>query len=188
MRAFFLAGAAALAFAAPAPAQSSTPAVIGSPQHSAQSGQTTPMGGAHVGRSGSANMATGQNSTLTTPMMGSADTMGSRSSTTRPMPSATRSSATSQGGRDIEPPATAAQISREQARQTGQRSARSTRPEDRAYMGGGMILENGRPVGMGAGMAGIPTNAMGGSMGAVQPGPAGRPGSGNNAGTTSTGQ
>lgn len=187
MRAFLLAGAAALALSGTAVAQSSTPGVIGSPQHSAQSG-TTPMGGADVGRSGSVNMGSGHTTTGTA--MGgssvSSSGMAPRSSAGMSSSRSSGASASRRSGGDVDPPATAAQIRREEARQMGARAARPTRPEDRAYMGGGVILENGRPVGMGefAGSASMPTNAMGGSMGAIQPGPAGRMGSGNNAGTT----
>ncbi len=48
-------------------------------------------------------------------------------------------------------------------------------------MGGGVVLENGRPVTLGDGMA---TNAMGGPRGAVQPGTGGPVGTGRNAGVT----
>ncbi len=77
--------------------------------------------------------------------------------------------------------ATAEQLRREDARQTGARGARPIRPEDRAHMGGGVVLENGRPVTLGDGMA---TNAMGGPRGAVQPGTGGPVGTGRNAGVT----
>jgi len=201
MRAFLLAGAAALALTGAAAAQSSTPGVIGSPQHSAQSG-STPMGGADVGRSGAVNMGannqatsgTGSGNIGTNPgMMDSGSAMGSATRATprdghhagarSSSPNRAAPSSTARGN-DREPPATAAQLRREEARQTGQRAARATRPEDRAFMGGGVILENGRPVGMSdmAGSPSMPTNAMGGAMGAIQPGPAGRMGSGNNAG------
>lgn len=76
---------------------------------------------------------------------------------------------------------------------------RSTRPEDQAYMGGGVILENGRPVNMGGasygGMAGMePGSGASGSavlnrgqdprvgINQVQPGTGGPVGSGINAG------
>jgi hypothetical protein len=56
---------------------------------------------------------------------------------------------------------------------------RSTRPEDQAYMGGGMILENGRPVGVGpsSGFAGAPgmMGPSGTMSGGMMGGPMGQP-------------
>ncbi len=189
MLSILLAGAAALALSLPAVAQMSPGTASG-----AQVNQPA-MGGADVGRSGGVRMGTNNQATSGTGagnMGTNPGTMGTgaaMASTPREMPrdgqgSGMRSSSSSNRaamrGNDREPPATSAQIRREEQRQTGPRAARATRPEDRAHMGGGVILENERPVGTGD----MATNAMGGPRGAVQPGTGGPVGTGRNAGTT----